>query len=616
MIGQFLRNVRGNYVVLFAVAMVPIMGGLALAIDFAEMNRQRQATLNALDAAGLATARRIAEGVSDPEALAYANEFFEANLGSVKRRDTTLNVVLPSSGIGGSILKMSATLNYKPYFYPTFLMLLGQKDSGTTIDFSAQSVIRLKNTLEVALVLDNSGSMNELGFGSSKVRFELLKEAAKQLVDAMAAQGTAMKQLTKPVQFGLVPFAASVNVGSQYATASWMDTTGISPVHHENFGWPISLGADKAIKYDKMHIRKVGDGWPAAERGEIVTRLTLLNAIKRYTNSSQTRTAPVFGWDGCVEARSYPYNINDAKPSASSNDFNTIDGDPATLFVPMFAPDEAGEAWTTGSITSMDLNRYNAPNSWWNDYLDGGVPTSRQANMRKYFQIRPFGTTTPSGRGPNYSCTTRPITPLTDVTTSAGLNKVKSALDDMVANGATNVPEGMAWGWRVLSSSEPFTEGRKENERGNDKVVIVLTDGANTYYTPGSLGKGDAAANKSTYAAHAYMSRQRLYTGTSVSQSIYTNANYTKAMNEQFAALCDNAKGSSLVVMTVALDLSMADPAEKAQIDALEKCSSDSRFRKDAEGKPEKLFWNTTGGNLEETFKKIADELSNLRIVG
>jgi hypothetical protein len=31
--------------------------------------------------------------------------------------------------------------------------------------------------------------------------------------------------------------------------------------------------------------------------------------------------------------------------------------------------------------------------------------------------------------------------------------------------------------------------------------------------------------------------------------------------------------------------------------------------------RPAKLFWNTTRGNLAETFKDIANELSNLRIV-
>ena len=36
----------------------------------------------------------------------------------------------------------------------------------------------------------------------------------------------------------------------------------------------------------------------------------------------------------------------------------------------------------------------------------------------------------------------------------------------------------------------------------------------------------------------------------------------------------------------------------------------------DASGKAVKLYWNATGGNLADKFKEIANELSNLRIVG
>jgi hypothetical protein len=82
--------------------------------------------------------------------------------------------------------------------------------------------------------------------------------------------------------------------------------------------------------------------------------------------------------------------------------------------------------------------------------------------------------------------------------------------------------------------------------------------------------------------------------------------------------LCDNAKAANVLMMTVSLDLSTSDTEENAAIEALKKCSSDSRFRKDPTdaSKPAKLFWNATGSNLAEKFKEIADELSNLRIVG
>src|SRR5690606_26999733 len=99
--------------------------------------------------------------------------------------------------------------------------------------------------------------------------------------------------------------------------------------------------------------------------------------------------------------------------------------------------------------------------------------------------------------GPNQSCTTNAITPLTDVTKAAGKKTVKDAIDAMQPLGGTNVPEGIAWGWRTVSGGAPFTEGRPDNENGVDKIVIVLTDGENTYYSPESLGYNNLANNRS-----------------------------------------------------------------------------------------------------------------------
>lgn len=69
---------------------------------------------------------------------------------------------------------------------------------------------------------------------------------------------------------------------------------------------------------------------------------------------------------------------------------------------------------------------------------------------------------------------------------------------------------------------------------------------------------------------------------------------------------------------SIALDLSTTDAGDKKALDALKACSSDSRFRMDPTDptKPAKLFWNATGATLSDNFKEIANELSNLRIVG
>ena len=226
----------------------------------------------------------------------------------------------------------------------------------------------------------------------------------------------------------------------------------------------------------------------------------------------------------------------------------------------MFAPDEPKHLWRLdmdgdGDIddNSSDLNGtgFGYGNSWWADWGNTDA-TSRQADMRKYFRVKPYGSTNPgSGDGPNFSCTTTPITPLTDVTVTAGKDTIVAAIEAMKPTGNTNVPEGTAWGWRVVSSNEPFTEGRGNTEKGNDKVVIVLTDGANTY---GDLDDGendDKAKNRSTYAAYGYAGRKfaatepttRLYKDTAVTKTTFTSANYQAALDAHMQTLCTNAKG-------------------------------------------------------------------------
>jgi Flp pilus assembly protein TadG len=645
MLRKFLGETGGNYAIALAAAFVPLMGGLALAVDYAEMNRQRQATLNALDAAGIATARHFVSGATSEAVLAYARDFFDANLGPVKPADAQLSVTLPSSEAGGGTLKMAATLTYRPYFFPIFESMSG-RDGSQTINFTAATEIRLKNTLEVALVLDNSGSMAFEGTGTGQKRLTLLKDAAKQLVDTIALQGQQLKQVDKPVQFGVVPFAASVNVGPLNAGAAWMDALGLSPVHHENFDWTTLNAADKYAEKSGGIWYKRGDGW-GEEKDEVLSRFSLYKDMKKvetrewvatgqewvctryWWNGScrsgewretgyyvDTSYGPYASWQGCVEARPYPLNVNDTAPNAGVSEIGIPFGDPSTLFVPMFAPDEPGDRWATEADANPDS--LGAANNWWNDGTEDASGAVRQENMAKYWEIRPYGVSSSQGSGPNYSCTTNPITPLTDVTLAEGLTAVKGAIDAMQANGNTNVPEGIAWGWRVVSSGEPFTQGRAESEKGNDKVVIVLTDGENTYSVP----NGDPAGNKSTYAAYGYTGvgydgtgTSRLFMGTSVGAFNYSNSNYTDALNQQGASACTNAKTAGVIVMTVSLDLSTSDAGEKKAIDALKACASESRFRKGADGNPEKLYWNATGGTLSDIFKKIADELSNLRIV-
>lgn len=85
----------------------------------------------------------------------------------------------------------------------------------------------------------------------------------------------------------------------------------------------------------------------------------------------------------------------------------------------------------------------------------------------------------------DYSRCPSPIIPLTESSTT-----LKNGIGAMVAQGATYVGEGVAWGQRVLSDVEPFTEGEAFGSlpagTRHEKIMLVLTDGDNVSGPSGS----------------------------------------------------------------------------------------------------------------------------------
>ena len=646
-IRRFIKNRDGNFSMITALMLGPLLACLTIAIDYSELSRHRGIVQSALDATGIAAAREFINGTDSDTVEDYARSFFNTNLGAVDPQMTTLDIHFPNLEAGETEIVTKTTLCYNPYFYAAALSALGATTQGDRICVKdeVKTVVRLKSTAEIALVLDNSGSMDYTGAGSSKKRIALLKDASKQLVTILSAEARKVHQITDPMQFALVPFSSSVNIGPDKDGENWMDQYGLSPVHHENFDWSVPVDNNRDIRKDNDGIyKKFGTGW-GEEEGEAVTRFTLYKDMKkqkreivrtqeyvctRYRSNGSCRSGyweyhneevlhPPFkyaSWQGCVEMRPYPMDVNDETASIAN---------PASLYVPMFAPDEPGDVWDEDITDNQGVSSSNTYNNWWNDSSPSDNGLTRQKKANKYYKINLGDDANPAGagQGPNQSCSTMPITPLVDTTDTAGEQSIKNAIDSMQAEGATNVTQGIAWGWRVLSSKAPFTEGRSETTRGNEKIMIVLTDGVNTYYTPQSLGKQDPAGNGSIYSSYGYTARAtpgysktRLFQGTEspVSSSL-NNTNYSEAMIQHMGKACENAKVDGITIFTIALDLdfnsSNGTGSDAKMALALKDCASTSRLDKDR-----KLFWNSRGNTLDDTFKAIADELSNLRIVG
>ena len=67
-------------------------------------------------------------------------------------------------------------------------------------------------TIEVAIVIDNSGSMDSYTGSTSKTRMENAREAATNLSNQLFELAN-ISNKPDPVRISVVPFAASVNIG-------------------------------------------------------------------------------------------------------------------------------------------------------------------------------------------------------------------------------------------------------------------------------------------------------------------------------------------------------------------------------------------------------------------
>jgi len=491
---RFLGARAGNVALLFGLAALPIMVAGGAAVDFSRAFVVQQRLSAALDATALALGSTTE---TDPDELEQlAQNYFTANYPSAELGvPGTLNFT-----IAGATVSMSASAELE-----TTIMKIAGINS---VDVSSSvEVTKEKTSMEVVLVLDNTGSMSWNG------KIEALKTASTELVNTLFGE----EENPEILKVGLVPFAASANEGTGAQANGWMDTNAQNSLHGVQF--------------------EVGDN-------------NVFTQYAKFTNKV---------WNGCVEARPAPHDTSDTPPDPS---------DPDTLWVPYFAPDEP-DSWAAGQ------------NGYWygNSYLDDEVSSGntdvdfRQRRVSKY-QGESVGSA-----GPHFNCKNQTLTPLTN-----SKSTVLAAINNMNATGSTVIPIGLAWGWRVISPTSPFTEGASYDDDTVKKVIILLTDGKNDV---GQLGNH----NKSWYNGYGYVEQGRLGT---------TDASAAQgALNTRTGTLCTNIKNAGILVYTITFQVT-----NQTIINLMRDCAS----------APSKFFNSPTNGQLQAAFEQIGGELSKLRI--
>jgi Flp pilus assembly protein TadG len=467
----FRTNCLGSVTQITAVAALPMMLAAGAAIDTIRINREQVAFDAAVDAAALAVAaddRASLTGLSESQVTAriaeleefakkYMAENYTPQYGSSQDMDVEIDIT-------GQYIELTAA-----HTFPTTIMSLTGIDE---INLTAQSqIMKAMRPIELVLVMDTTGSMASSG------KLDGAKTAARNLLSTIYGGSAASVPESEYLRVALVPFAAGVRLDKNAYdfNLNWIDTTGANPLSKLNFN---------------------DSTW---------NNYTAWSQLKRTSSIYHT-------WNGCVEARmrgddaaNTDYNVNDVAPTSG-----------VTRFPAYFAPDSP----SFGSSSSYGSY---ANDTWSGSYIpESGTPSEvagmttaqrndtstagliyRQQNQAKYVN-RNIGaeSLTSATEGPWKGCAKTPIVPLTYKRAN-----VEAGITAMVAAGNTLIAEGVAWGWRVLSPTEPFTKVEASTSFPADtistynhprwlKIMVVMTDGDN------DISAGVDTLNGTTYTAY------------------------------------------------------------------------------------------------------------------
>lgn len=199
----FWRSRQGNFATMFGIALIPLLLGAGMAVDYSRYMSAKSHLQELADAAALGAAAAALE--TESEVRSEADRYVQANyapnaIDSVSIADARLDGDTYTVDLSGSLKT-------------TFMGIanIGHLD----VDTTAVAVRGVNGSVEVALVLDNTWSMSADAGGESKIGS--LKKAAGDLVT------TLHEDEDTEIKIAVVPYADYVNVGTEHAGESWLD---------------------------------------------------------------------------------------------------------------------------------------------------------------------------------------------------------------------------------------------------------------------------------------------------------------------------------------------------------------------------------------------------------
>ncbi len=275
-ISRFAASQSGNIAAIFAIACIPVIISMGVAVDYTRAAQTSSAMQDALDAATLALSRRSdLPSLTGDQILLVGSDYFSANFHNSELQDLTLTASYNATG-------PSITMSASGKLPTDFMGIMGTPNVPVG---TSSTAVWGQARLRVALALDNTGSM------ASSNKLTALKAATHNLLTQLENAAS----VDGDVYVSIIPFVKDVNVGSANVGESWVK-------------WNGSATKDRDL-WDKQN---------GSCTNNYYTNQTNCES-HGYTWTPASHTT----WNGCIMDRDQSYDTVNAAPATA---------DTATLF--------------------------------------------------------------------------------------------------------------------------------------------------------------------------------------------------------------------------------------------------------------------------------------------
>ena len=410
---KYIRDTTAAIAIAFAVMAPVIVGSAGMALDYAQAYLVQQRLAQAIDAAALAAAASSTDPVKITQRV---QDFFDANY-PPDRLGITFNPVVVINGD-----EVFVTGN--AYYQTSFLKIIGISQIDVTAETTVQREIQ---GLEVALVLDNTGSM------SSNNNIAALKTASKSFVNIL------FDRTSNPnfIRVGMVPYANTVRVG-RYGL-------GLNPDGSDYEG-DAFVNLPPGVNYTTDHTSANWYGCVVEHNPKAYTSAaTHVNNSKGQLWRDTGGNPDGHGWDP-RDTDNDPY------------DYDVLDDYEGPWDIYMY-----------GRVISKNQKCSNY----------GGYSNNRCSDCTGSYgrcdSDYCYCWRSNSNHGTNLSCPYAYVMPLT-----SNRDDLLDHVDTMTPHGNTLGNIGMVWGARLISPEAPFEEANDWDDPYWRKAVVMMTDGNNT----------------------------------------------------------------------------------------------------------------------------------------